>query len=115
MLKGVIFSLHDVLAKQGPVDVALMAETFRLVRYLKKRGVEPVFVSNQHWMVTYNDSNTTKTFRDVLEADLGTVGYYVGGVDGMPFKPRRRRPNSFSSSRVGLTARSSSSATAIST
>ena len=88
VLKGVIFSLHDVLAKQGPVDVALMAETFRLVRYLKKRGVEPVFVSNQHWMVTYNDSNTTKSFRDVLEADLGRVGYYVGGVDGMPFKPQ---------------------------
>ena len=29
VLKGVIFSLHDVLAKQGPVDVTLMAETFR--------------------------------------------------------------------------------------
>ncbi len=74
MLKGAIFSLHDVLAKQGPVDGALLAETFRLVRYLKKRGVEPVFVSNQQWTVTYKDSAVTKTFREVLEAELGPVG-----------------------------------------
>ena len=31
----------------GPIDGALLSETFRLLRYLKKRGVEPVFGSNK--------------------------------------------------------------------
>jgi hypothetical protein len=88
MLKGAIFSLHDVLAKQGDVDAALLAETFRLLRYLKKRGVEPIFVSNKQWTVTYRDTGLTKSFKDVLEAELGPVGYYIGGVDGMPYKPQ---------------------------
>ncbi len=88
MLKGAIFSLHDVLAKQGDLDPALLAETFRLLRYLKKRGVEPVFVSNKQWTVTYRDTGVTKSFKDVLEAELGPVGYYIGGIDGMPYKPK---------------------------
>lgn len=88
MLKGAIFSLHDVLAKQGGVDAALLAETFRLLRYLKKRGVEPVFVSNKQWTVTYSNTGVTKSFKDVLEAELGPVGYYIGGTDGMPYKPK---------------------------
>lgn len=87
MLKGAIFSLHDVLAKQGPVDGAVLAETFRLLRYLKMRGVDPVFVSNKAWTVTYHDTGVTKSFRELLEAELGPVGYYIGGVDGMPYKP----------------------------
>ncbi len=88
MLKGAIFSLHDVLAKQGDLDAALLAETFRLLRYLKKRGVEPVFVSNKQWTVTYRDTGVTKSFKEVLETELGPVGYYIGGIDGMPYKPQ---------------------------
>lgn len=88
MFKGAIFSLHDVLAKQGDLDAALLAETFRLLRYLKKRGVEPVFVSNKRWSVTYRDTGVVKPFKEVLEAELGPVGYYTGGVDGMPYKPQ---------------------------
>lgn len=88
MLKGAIFSLHDVLAKRGPIDAALLAETFRLLRYLKKRSVEPVFVSNKQWSVTNHDTGVTKSFKDVLEAELGPVAYFVGGIDGMPYKPK---------------------------
>jgi hypothetical protein len=39
MLKGVIFSLHDVLAKQGAIRDALFGEILKLLRYLKGRGV----------------------------------------------------------------------------
>ncbi len=88
MLKGVIFSLHDVLARAGSVNAELMAETFRLLRYLKQRGVEPVFVSNQHWTVTYKETGVTKPFKDILEEELGPIAYYVGGADGMPYKPK---------------------------
>lgn len=87
MLKGAIFSLHDVLAKSGPVDTHLIEETFKLLRYLKHRGVEPVFVSNRTWTVTFKDGSPSKPFKDVLESVLGPVSYYVGGHGGMPYKP----------------------------
>jgi len=87
VLKGVIFSLHDVLAKAGPIDADLFSETVRLLRYLKSREVEPVFISNRGWTVTYKDGSPPKTFKEVLEAQLGPVSYYIGGQDGMPYKP----------------------------
>lgn len=86
MLKGAIFSLHDVLVKQGTVDGALFDETVRLLRYLQTRGVEPVFVSNHVWTVT--SESKSRPFRELLEERLGPVGYFVGGQDGMPYKPR---------------------------
>jgi hypothetical protein len=86
MLKGAIFSLHDVLVKQGNVDEALFNETIRLLRYLQSRGVEPVFISNHRWTVT--SGGVSRPFRELLEERLGPVGYYVGGEAGMPYKPR---------------------------
>ncbi len=86
MLKGAIFSLHDVLVKQGTVDATLFAETIKLLRYLVTRGVEPVFISNHLW--TVKSSGVDRPFRALLEEQLGPVGYYVGGQEGMPYKPR---------------------------
>jgi len=86
MLKAVIFSLHDVLAKQGRVDAALFEETLKLLRFLKGRGVKPVFISNHDW--TLSSAGTKKPFRTLLEEQLGPVSYYIGGRDGMPYKPR---------------------------
>lgn len=88
LLKAAIFSLHDVLAQQGTTDGKLLGETFRLLRYLKARGVEPVFVSNKVWTVTNTETGVTRPFKDLLEEELGPVGYYIGGLDGMPYKPR---------------------------
>lgn len=86
MLKGAIFSLHDVLVKQGTIDGALFDETLRLLRYLKMRGVEPVFISNHDWTVT--SPGKEQPFRTLLEERLGPVSYFVGGHQGMPYKPR---------------------------
>lgn len=86
MLRGAIFSLHDVLVKRGTVDQALFDETIKLLRYLKTRGVEPVFISNHVWTVETN--GVSRPFRDLLEERLGPVSYYVGGQAGMPYKPR---------------------------
>jgi phosphoglycolate phosphatase-like HAD superfamily hydrolase len=86
MLKGAIFSLHDVLVKQGAVDTSLFSETLRLLRFLKHRGVEPVFISNHDW--TFSSAGTQRPFRTVLEEHLGPVSYYIGGRDNMPYKPR---------------------------
>jgi hypothetical protein len=86
MLKGAIFSLHDVLVKQGANDGNLFEETLRLLRYLKGRGVEPVFISNHNW--TFTGDGETLPFRALLEKRLGPVSYFIGGQDGMPYKPR---------------------------
>lgn len=86
MLKGAIFSLHDVLVRQGTIDGALFEETLRLLRYLKMRGVEPVFISNHDWTVT--TPGKAQPFRTLLEERLGPVSYFTGGRDGMPYKPR---------------------------
>jgi len=86
MLKGAIFSLHDVLVKQGTVDGALFNETIRLLAYLKGRGVEPVFISNHDWTVTTEGSE--KPLRTLLEEQLGPVSYFIAGRDGMDYKPR---------------------------
>jgi hypothetical protein len=85
MLKGAIFSLHDVLVSQGKVDEGLFNETVRLLRYLQSRGVEPVFISNQRWTVT--SGGVTRPFRELLEERLGPIGFYIGGEAGMPYKP----------------------------
>jgi len=86
MLKGAIFSLHDVLVKKGTVAQALFDETIKLLRFLQSRGVEPVFISNHVW--TVSSGGVSRPFRELLEERLGPVSYYVGGQGGMPYKPR---------------------------
>jgi hypothetical protein len=86
MLKGAIFSLHDVLVKQGAVDNSLFTETIKLLRFLKRCDVEPVFISNHDW--TMSSAGAQKPFRSVLEEQLGPVSYYIGGRGSMPYKPR---------------------------
>lgn len=86
MLKGAIFSLHDVLVKQGTIDGTLFGETVKLLRYLKGRGVEPAFISNHDW--TVSSEGTKRPFRSLLEEKLGPISYFIGGRDGMPYKPR---------------------------
>ncbi len=87
MLKAAIFSLHHVLTEVGPLDDALLAETFKLLRYLKSRSIALAFISNHNWTITENATGRTRNFKDVLEDQLGAIGYYVGGQAGMPYKP----------------------------
>lgn len=86
MLRGAIFSLHDVLVTKGTINAVLFEETLRLLRYLRERGVEPVFISNHDWTVT--SPGKSQSFRNLLEEKLGPVSYYIGGQSGMPYKPR---------------------------
>ena len=59
-LKGIIFSLRDVLAPQGPVNKALFEQTIRLLRFLKQRGIAPVFANNHDWVFTTTDGKRMK-------------------------------------------------------
>ena len=88
MLKGVIFSLRDVLAKRGPIDAALLGETLKLLKFLKHRRVVPVFASNHDWIVTNDKTGKQQNFQKIIENKLGPVSFYRAGKNGMPFKPK---------------------------
>jgi hypoxanthine phosphoribosyltransferase len=88
MLKGVIFSLKDVLATSGQLNEALFHETIRLIRFLKSKNIKPVFASNHHWTVTNKGTGKSRPFQEWLRDHIGEVPFYIGGRGGMPFKPQ---------------------------
>jgi hypothetical protein len=45
-LKGIIFSLRDVIVRKGAFDARLFAELGKLIVWLRNQGVQPVFVGN---------------------------------------------------------------------
>jgi hypothetical protein len=80
-LKGVIFSLSDVLAHKGSIDPDLFYETVKLLKFLLSRKIQPVLVSNTPWIVNIKDGKK-KTFQDYLSEFVGEqLPYYQGGKD----------------------------------
>jgi hypothetical protein len=88
MLKGVMFSLRNVLATSGQLDESLFMETVQLIKFLKSKNINPVFVSNREWIITNKSAGKTRPFNEWLQDYVGEVPIYVGGHSGMPFKPR---------------------------
>jgi hypothetical protein len=86
-LKGAIFSLRDVIVREGAVDQNLFAELGKLVVWLRDHGVQPVFVGNHSWTAKAADG-ATKDIKVLLAERWGSLPWYIA-VDGdMPFKPR---------------------------
>src|SRR6266436_9229688 len=86
-LKGVIFSLRDVVFHKGHNDSKLFAELEKLILWLRERGVLPVFVGNHGW--TYKNSDGTSTdVRKVLSGRWGECPWYIASEGDMPFKPQ---------------------------
>jgi len=85
-LKGVIFSLRDVLAKHGPIDNALFNETLKLLRYLQSKGITPVFATNHAWDLTVNGKEMS--FEGYLAQKIGPVKFYVAQRGDMDWKPK---------------------------
>jgi Phosphoribosyl transferase domain len=86
-LKGVIFSLRDVLARNGPIEKNLFNETIRLLRFLKDRGITPVFATNHNWYVKKSDGTRIR-FQEALEGEIGAVPFYIAENGDMDWKPR---------------------------
>jgi phosphoglycolate phosphatase-like HAD superfamily hydrolase len=86
-LKGVIFSLRDVLARSGPIQKNLFNETIRLLRFLKDRGITPVFATNHNWYVKKSDGTRIR-FQEALEGEIGAVPFYIAENGDMDWKPR---------------------------
>lgn len=75
-LRGAIFSLRNVLAKEGKADQAVVLETVKLLRYLISAGVQPVLVSNSTWTVVGSKEPFNEYFSRLVGQQLP---YYQGG------------------------------------
>ena len=81
-LRGAIFSLRNVLAKEGPADQSKALETVKLIKYMLSVGVQPVLVSNSTWQMVGSE----EPFNEYLSRLVGVeLPYYQGGRD-MPYK-----------------------------
>src|SRR4051794_34810361 len=86
-LKGVIFGANNVIARDGTADwdAGVLAETGELVRYLGRRGIGAVIVSNHTWACT-DDSGRRRNLEDVIREKWGFhIRWLVGGRD-IPWK-----------------------------
>lgn len=80
-LKGIIFSLRDVLAHKGSPDPDLFVQTAKLLKFLLFKKIQPVLVSNTPWIVNTTDGEE-KPFQDYLSEFVGQqLPYYQGGKD----------------------------------
>ena len=77
-LRGAIFSLRNVLAKENEVDKDTVLETVRLIKYLISVGVQPVLVSNSTWTMVDSKEPFNDFFSRLVGQDLP---YYQGGRD----------------------------------
>jgi hypothetical protein len=80
-LKGIIFSLSDVLAHKGSIDPDLFLETVKLLKFLLSKGIQPVLISNTPWIVNIKGGKK-KPYQEYLSEFVGEkLPYYQGGKD----------------------------------
>jgi hypoxanthine phosphoribosyltransferase len=86
-LKGVIFSLRDVIVRRGAFDAKLFPELTTLIVWLRNQGIQPVFVGNHPWIARMQDG-VTKDLKEALAECWGEVPWYIAQRGDMPFKPK---------------------------
>jgi hypothetical protein len=88
-LKGVIFGVENVLIKPGDTapHAATLAETGRLVRFLRSRGVESVVMTNRGWTASEKEGKNPRPLQDAIQAHWGVeLSWFQCGKDGVPAK-----------------------------
>jgi hypothetical protein len=88
-LKGVIFSLRDVIFHSGKIDPILFAELEKLILWLKKCGVTPVFVSNRPWVFAKQDGSKENVELSMNQR-WGQSPWYIASRGDIPYKPTQR-------------------------
>ena len=86
-LKGVIFSLRDVIFHSGKIDPTLFAELEKLILWLKKCGVTPVFVSNRPWVFAKQDGSK-ENVELTMNQRWGQSPWYIASRGDIPYKPQ---------------------------
>lgn len=86
-LKGVVFGIRDVLARQGKVDKKMLGRIGKLVQFLAARGIEVAAVSNSSWFAVGDDPEDRTPLPEFLHDAWGVeVRCFVQGQDGFPAK-----------------------------
>jgi hypothetical protein len=86
-LKGAIFSLRDVVVRQGAFDPKLFTELGKLINWLRTHGVQPVFVGNHPW-IAKTPGGAVNDMKVLLAEHWGAVPWYIAIRGDMPFKPK---------------------------
>ena len=80
-LKGVIFSIDNVLATQKGQEDDLIAEVVLLLKFLLKKGIQPVILANRPQ--SYNGQDV----EELLTEKVGELPWFMTIRDGLPKKP----------------------------
>ena len=82
-LKGIIFSLRDVVVIDGDNDTAKLDEVFKLLKFVVSKGVTPVLISNSRW------TNNKKPIAEIISKSIGyQIKHFIGGENNMPYKQK---------------------------
>jgi hypothetical protein len=87
-LKGAIFGVENVLIKPGELapHTATLNETGKLVRFLQKKGVESIVMTNREWTVAQS-GGTASPLQTVIEAAWGVnLRWFQCSRGGVPAK-----------------------------
>jgi hypothetical protein len=88
-LKGVIFSLRDVILHSGHSDPQLLSELERLILWLRQRSVQPIFVGNHSWSIKY-ENGKEENAQAALNRRWGDCPWYIADRGDIPFKPKSK-------------------------
>lgn len=85
-LKAVIFGLRNVIIQEGAIEKNTFEEVHHLVRYLKHRGILPIFFGNNDWRV--NSGEESIPLQTVITKKWGEFEWIVANRDNTPRKPQ---------------------------
>ncbi len=87
-LKGVIFSLRDVVVKSGTMDATIFKEFEKLIKWMIANDLKPVFVGNHSWTMTLKDGGKIP-FQEFVATNIGDFDWFMADSSPMPYKPKK--------------------------
>ncbi len=81
-LKGVIFSINDVLIPRNGENYDVSIEIIQLIRFIFDKGLQPVVLANHEKMLG------DKTLEEVLTDKVGEFPWFIALRDNTPKKPK---------------------------
>jgi hypoxanthine phosphoribosyltransferase len=85
-LKGVVFGITNVIAKTGSLDVKLMDEIGKLIRFLLTKNITPIFYGNHDYVIKNENGQQTR-LQTVITQRWGSFPWYIAETGNAPWKP----------------------------
>lgn len=84
MLKGVIFGIDNVLFEEGSIDLELIGEIEKLIRFLHSQEITPVVLANRIWK--YKEISID----EFLQPYWGDIRWFFANRRDCPLKPKTK-------------------------